>query len=147
VFVDEHRGVLRQSRIGRLGAVVVTATVVAVAASACGGGSSGPKAGSTRPVQHPAALVGLVGHNDAFSISLSDPSGNAISNLAAGTYSMSIKDESSIHDFHLTGAGVDRTTGVGSTGTTSFSVTFKPGKYSFVCDPHASSMHGEFTVS
>jgi plastocyanin len=90
--------------------------------------------------------VGVVGHNDAFSISLSDPSGNAISNLAAGTYSLSIKDESSIHDFHLTGAGVDRATGVGTTGTTTFSVTFKPGKYSFVCDPHASSMHGEFTV-
>lgn len=124
--------------------------VVAVAASACGGsggGGSGGKAAPAGPAQHPASLVGVVGHNDAFSISLTDPSGTAISKLAAGTYSMTIKDESSIHDFHLTGAGVDHTTGIGSTGTTTFSVTFKPGKYSFVCDPHASSMHGEFTVS
>jgi len=123
--------------------------VVALAASACGGGSGGGSSGgkATGPVQHPTALVGVVGHNDAFSISLTDPSGKAIRNLAAGTYSMSVKDESSIHDFHLTGAGVDHATGIGSIGTTTFSVTFKPGTYSFVCDPHASSMHGEFTVS
>lgn len=124
--------------------------VVAVAASACGGSGGGSSGGKAAPVgspQHPASLVGVVGHNDAFSISLSDPSGNAISDLAAGTYSLTIKDESTIHDFHLTGAGVDHATGVGSTGTTTFSVTFKPGTYSFVCDPHASSMHGSFTVS
>jgi hypothetical protein len=132
---------------GRRVAVVIMGAAVAVAASGCGGGSSGPKAASSGPVQHPASLVGVVGHNDAFSISLSDPSGKPISNLAAGTYSMTIHDESTIHDFHLSGPGVDRATAVGSTVTTTFSVTFKPGKYTFVCDPHASSMHGAFTVS
>ena len=126
----------------------VLALTVAVAATACAGGSGASKKPSApAAVQHPKSLVGVVGHNDAFSISLSDEAGNAISNLAAGTYSLTIKDESTIHDFHLTGAGVDKTTGIGSTGTTTFSVTFKPGKYTFVCDPHASSMHGDFTVS
>jgi plastocyanin len=98
-------------------------------------------------VQHPTSLVGVVGHNDAFSISLTDQAGAAISHLAAGTYTLTVKDESGIHDFHLSGAGVDRTTSVGGTGTSTFTVTFKPGKYSFVCDPHAATMHGEFTVS
>lgn len=111
------------------------------------GGSSGPKAASSpAPLQHPASLVGVVGHNDSFSISLTDPSGQAISNLQAGTYSLTIKDESSIHNFHLTGDGVDKATSVGSTGTSTYSVTFKPGTYSFVCDPHSSQMHGKFTV-
>lgn len=124
------------------------ALTVAVAATACSGGSSASKtpAAPAAP-QHPSSLVAVVGHNDAFSISLSDQSGNAIKNLAAGTYSLTVKDESAIHDFHLTGGGVDQTTGVAATGTSTFSVTFKPGKYSFVCDPHASSMHGSFTVS
>ena len=130
--------------------LALAATVaVALGATACGGGSGGSKQSTSPPAapQHPASLVGVVGHNDAFSISLSDQSGNAIKNLAAGTYSLTIKDESTIHDFHLTGDGVDKATGIGTAATTTFSVTFKPGKYSFVCDPHASSMHGSFTVS
>jgi len=122
--------------------MAVTATVLA----GCGG-SSGGKAASPGPVQHPASLVGVVGHNDAFTISLSDPSGQAISNLQAGTYSLTIKDESSLHNFHLTGDGVDKATSIGSTGTSTFSVTFKPGTYTFVCDPHSSQMKGRFTVT
>jgi len=127
---------------------VALALTVAAGAAACSGGSGTPKKPSApAAVQHPKSLVGVVGHNDAFSISLDDEAGNAIKNLAAGTYSLTIKDESSIHDFHLSGAGVDKTTGVGGTSTTTFTVTFKPGDYSFVCDPHASSMHGSFTVT
>ena len=120
--------------------------VIGLAVAACGGSSS-PKAASPGPPQHPSSLVGTVGHNDSFSISLTDPSGQAISNLQAGTYSLTVKDESTLHNFHLTGAGVDKSTSVGSTSTSTFSVTFKPGTYTFVCDPHSSQMHGTFTVS
>jgi plastocyanin len=38
-------------------------------------------------------------------------------------------------------------TGVGFTGTKSFVLTLKKGTYRFVCDPHASIMHGSFTTS
>jgi plastocyanin len=38
-------------------------------------------------------------------------------------------------------------TGVGFTGTKSFVLTLKKGTYHFVCDPHASIMHGSFTVA
>ena len=128
--------------------LIALGVAVAVTISSCSGGSStGKKPSAPAALQHPKSLVGVVGHNDAFSISLSDESGNAINNLAAGTYSLVIKDESTIHDFHLTGPGVDKTTGVGGTSTTTFSVTFNPGHYSFMCDPHASSMHGSFTVT
>ena len=125
--------------------VVGIAVTVAVVAG-CGGSSSGKEA-SPGPVQHPASLVGVVGHNDGFSISLTDPSGQAISNLQAGTYSLTIKDESSLHNFHLTGDGVDKATSIGSSGTSTFSVTFKPGSYTFLCDPHSSTMKGKFTVT
>lgn len=120
--------------------------VIGVVVAGCGG-SSAPKAASAGPPQHPASLVGVVGHNDSFTISLTDPSGQAISNLQAGTYSLTIKDESTLHNFHLTGDGVDKTTSIGSTSTSTFSVTFKPGTYTFICDPHSSQMHGKFTVS
>ena len=129
--------------------VAVGAGVLALigAAVAGCGGSSSPKAVATGPLQHPSSLIGVVGHNDAFSISLTDPTGQAISHLQAGTYSLTIKDESTLHNFHLTGDGVDKATSIGSTSTSTFSVTFKPGTYKFVCDPHSSSMHGKFTVS
>jgi plastocyanin len=127
---------------------VACGVAVVAVATACGGSSSPSKSpGDTTPAQHPASLVGIVGHNDSFSISLTDPSGAEIKNLAAGTYSLTVKDESSIHNFHLSGAGADHKTSVGGTGTSTFSVTFKPGKYTFVCDPHSSSMRGEFRVS
>jgi len=120
--------------------------IVAGLVAGCGGSSS-PKAASPGPRQHPAALVGAVGHDDGFNISLTDPSGQAIHNLAAGTYSLTIKDESSLHNFHLTGAGVDKATSIGATGTSTFTVTFTPGTYTFICDPHSAQMHGKFTVS
>jgi hypothetical protein len=135
--------------VRRLAGIAISLTVagsVAVGASACGGGSA-KKPTTPAPLQHPQSLVGVVGHNDAFSISLSDEAGKPIANLAAGTYTVTIKDESSIHDFHLRGAGLDKATGIGGTGTSTFSLTFKPGRYTFLCDPHASSMHGAFTVT
>src|SRR5438270_11811897 len=142
---------MRRWAMRRLTAVAISVTVagtVVAGSTACGGGSTTPKKSSVPPAaQHPKSLVGVVGPHDAFSISLSDESGNAIKNLAAGTYSVTIKDESTIHDFHLSGAGVDKTTGIGSTGATTFSVTFSPGHYTFLCDPHASSMHGAFIVT
>jgi len=134
-------------RVPRL--AVVPAALGCFLAAGCGGGSSGGggSGGQSAPLQHPAALVGDVGHDDAFKIGLTDDQGNPIRHLAAGTYSLTINDESSIHDFHLTGSGVDKSTSVPETGKQTFSVTFAPGTYSFVCDPHASQMHGKFTVS
>lgn len=123
---------------------------VALASTACGGGSSSGSAassGSSAPLQQPASLVADVGHADAFTISLTDPSGAPIRHLKAGTYSLAVNDESTIHNFHLSGAGVNDATSIGSAEKKTFKVTFTPGTYSFVCDAHVSSMHGKFTVS
>lgn len=92
-------------------------------------------------------LVGDVGHNDDYVISLKDPQGAAITHVAAGSYKLVVNDESQIHNFHLSGNGVNESTGVGSTGEQTFTVKLTPGTYTFQCDPHADQMHGQFTVS
>ena len=142
VSVIERR---KKSLVKVVAAMAGIATLTGLLAGC--GGTTTAKAEPAGPPQHPASLVGVVGHGDAFSISLSDPTGHAIRNLAAGTYSITLKDESTIHNFHLTGAGVDKATSVGSTSSTTFSVTFKPGTYTFVCDPHSSQMRGSFRVT
>ena len=65
----------------------------------------------------------------------------------AGKIKLVVSDKSSIHDFHLTGPGVNVKTSVSGTGTKTFTVTLKKGTYKFICDPHKSVMHGSFKVS
>ena len=67
--------------------------------------------------------------------------------VKAGTYVITIHDLSSIHDFHLTGVGLNKTTSVPSTGTTKWTVKLKKGTYHFVCDPHRTIMHGVLQVT
>jgi plastocyanin len=64
----------------------------------------------------------------------------------AGKYTLVVSDKSSIHNFHLTGPGVNVKTSVAAIGSKTFRITLKKGKYSFVCDPHASTMHGAFRI-
>jgi len=94
--------------------------------------------------QSAATLNGTVG--PGFTITLTQ-GGKKVSKLKAGKYTIKIADKSNIHDFHLKGPGVDKKTSVGSTGSSTWSVTLKKGKYTFVCDPHATFMKGSFTVS
>ena len=89
-------------------------------------------------------LQGTVG--PGFSITLKQ-GGKKVSSLKAGTYRIVVDDKSNIHDFHLTGPGVNKTTTVGGTGTKTWTVTLKKGKYTYVCDPHAAVMKGSFTVT
>jgi plastocyanin len=70
-----------------------------------------------------------------------------VTKLKAGSYVFKIADKSGIHNFHLTGPGVDKKTSVGGQGTTTWKLTLKKGTYKYVCDPHASFMKGSFTVS
>ena len=115
---------------------LASAVAVAVLVSAAAGSAA------------PAAKVvnGSVG--PGFTIGLT-MNGKKVSKLKADTpYRFVINDRSAAHDFHLSGPGLDRVlTGVGFTGTKSVTLKLKKGVYSFVCDPHSSSMHGGFRVS
>jgi opacity protein-like surface antigen len=91
-------------------------------------------------------LEGFVGANDAFSIRLQDASGTRVSHLDAGTYTIKVQDLSTLHNFHLTGPGVDQLTPVDDTQEATWTVTLTDGTYTYLCDAHSSTMKGTFTV-
>jgi plastocyanin len=101
------------------------------------------------PVSAPAQraqLVGVVGTNDAFVITLTR-AGQRVRSLKAGTYRLTIRDRSAIHNYRISGPGMNRAfTTVPARTTRTFTVRFRPGTYRFVCDPHVATMSGRFTV-
>jgi plastocyanin len=92
----------------------------------------------------PVKLVGTVG--PGFTITLKKGSAK-VTKLKAGKYTFVIHDKSNIHNFHLKGPVSKMLTSVSYVGTKTVTVTLKAGKYTYVCDPHASTMRGSFTVS
>jgi plastocyanin len=91
-------------------------------------------------------VQGSVGPGFTISLTLG---GKKVSTLKKGVpYRFAISHRSSIHDFHLTGPGINRVlTSVEFTGTKSVVLTLRKGTYRFFCDPHASVMHGSFRVA
>ena len=67
--------------------------------------------------------------------------------VAPGSYTIQVTDETASHNFHLSGPGVDRSTEVSWSGAVSWAVTLAPGTYTFQCDPHNDFMRGSFAVS
>ena len=94
-------------------------------------------------VTHP-TLTGTVG--PGFTITLKKGTAK-VTKLKAGSYIIKVSDKSKIHNFRLKGPGVNKTTSVGGTGTSTWKVTLKKGKYTIVCDPHATIMKATFTVT
>jgi plastocyanin len=94
----------------------------------------------------PEVLVGVVGTNDAQVITLTR-NGEPVTELPAGSYTVQVDDRSAFHNFHLSGPGVDQMTAVDFIGQVEWNVTFVEGTYTFQCDPHAPTMHGQFTVT
>ena len=89
-------------------------------------------------------LVGTVG--PGFTIQLTDPQGQPVTHLDPGAVEIEVSDRSEEHDFHLQGPGVDVTTGIDTTGDTTFAVTLGEGQYTFFCDVHPTRMRGKFAV-
>ena len=91
-------------------------------------------------------LTGTVG--PGFTITLTK-AGKKVTNLTAGKYTFVINDKSSIHSYGLDGPNgfAKDFTSVSFKGTKTFTVTLKKGKYKFYCQPHESTMFGNFTVS
>ena len=95
-----------------------------------------------------AKTTGLKGEvGPGFSIEV-EKGNKDLKTIKAGTYSMKIQDKSSIHNFHLIGPGLNKKTTVSFTGETTWRIKLKPGRYTYQCDPHASSgMKGHFRVT
>ena len=89
-------------------------------------------------------LTGEVG--PGFTIEVTK-AGKDVKTLKAGTYRIKVEDKSSVHNFHLFGPGLNKKTGVGFTGETTWTIKLKPGRYTYQCDPHASvGMKDHFRV-
>jgi plastocyanin len=90
------------------------------------------------------ALTATVG--PGFTITITK-GGKAVKTLKAGAYTITVNDKSSIHNFRLKGPGFNKATSVAKSGKTTWKVTLKKGTWRYVCDPHASTMKGSFTVT
>jgi plastocyanin len=122
--------------IARTSSLLLAAVAAAAALVAAGTGSAA-SARTVKGTVGPGFTIGLTMH------------GKKVTKLKAGTpYRFVISDRSSIHDFHLSGPRFNRVlTSVEFTGTKSFVLRLKKGSYRFVCDPHASFMHGAFKAA
>jgi len=92
----------------------------------------------------PARLSATVG--PGYTISLKKGS-SVVRTLKRGTYLVTVRDRSSQHDFHLLGPSGRMLSSVGWAGTKTVKVVLKPGRYTYVCDPHADEMRGGFRVT
>ena len=115
--------------------VVRIATCAAVGAALLAPGSA--QAAPTR-------LTATVG--PGFTITLKNTAGKKVVSLKAGAYTIVVRDLGSTHNFHLTGLGVNKRTGVPFKGNMIWAVKLRKGVYKYVCDPHAFSMKGAFKV-
>jgi hypothetical protein len=136
-------------------AAAIGFAVAALALAGCGGDDESASDTTTTDttatetttggaVETGAVLKGSVG--PGFDISLTTEDGAAVTSLAPGSYTLLTDDKADIHNFHLTGEGVDVDTGISTEGTNSFDIDVVSGTYTFVCDAH-SSMNGSFDVT
>ena len=91
-------------------------------------------------------VVGSAEDPESFDLVLTDSSGAPVEELPGGDYDIRVQDLATIHNFHLTGPGVDETTPIPGTGEVVWRVTLTPGEYTAVCDPHP-DMRASFTVT
>jgi len=142
-------------------AATLLALAVLATATACGGDDESATPAASAPAAPPASapapapapelgsvLLGTVGTSDepdAFEIVLTDEDGEPLTTIPAGDYTIRVNDLSAIHNFRLTGEGVDEATSVPERGEQEFEVTFVAGTYTYVCDPHP-NMTGQVEV-
>ncbi len=121
-----------------LSSLTVAALVAVVLATA---------ASARTTMTHP-KLIGVVGKNNAYVITLKTASGKLVKTMKAGTYTFVIHDDSSIHAFDLDGPhgySHDFTT-IPFKGSKTVTLKLKVGKYKYYCPNHESIMFHFFTL-
>lgn len=103
-----------------------------------GGGSTTTTTRSTAT-----RLVATVG--PGYTISLKR-GGRKVTSLEPGLYTIAVRDRSAIHNFRLSGPGVNKATGVKFIGTRTWLLRLKVGLHRFRCDPHRTHIRGSFRV-
>ena len=144
---------MTRTRIG----LVVGLAVMALAVAGCGGSNDSTTAATDTTATDTTAttdtnaatatkLIGSVASDD-FTITLTTEDGTNVTTLPAGDYTLEIVDKTDIHNFHLTGSGVDEASEVGGQEDKEVPITLVAGSYHYQCDPHSSQMNGDFEVT
>jgi plastocyanin len=82
-----------------------------------------------------------------FTISLKTAAGKAVKTMTTGTYTVAVRDRSTLHNAHLVGPGYNRRTTVPFVGSQTWKVRLaRVGTLRFLCDPHASQMKGSAKI-
>jgi len=99
-----------------------------------------------KPTPAPTAkkLTATVGPGNT--IALRSASGGHAHGLTAGAYTITVRDRSRIHSFHLAGAGVNRKTGLAQTVTVTWKVTLERGTLRFFSDAAAPKLRGSVRI-
>jgi hypothetical protein len=125
---DPHDTVMKGAfGVGSAPAPTTTTTTGGGGGGGGGGGASGAK------------VAGRVGPGATIGV-------NGAARLKAGRAVFTIADRSSVDNFHLVGPGVNKRTGVAFKGVSKWSLTLRPGTYTFRSDAHA-ALHGKFRVT
>jgi hypothetical protein len=85
--------------------------------------------------------------NADYSITLLFDDGSNATSAPAGSYRLVVNDQTSEHNFHLSGPGVDVDTGIDQVGTQGFTINLQNNsQYTFVCDVHPDTMRGTINI-
>ena len=80
-------------------------------------------------------------------ISLRSATGAVLKRIKAGTYSITVRDRTKLHNFHLVGKGVNRRTGKAAMGTFTWKVVLKKGMLRFFSDTSPAKVKGSLPVT
>ena len=72
--------------------------------------------------------------------------GTRVTHLDPRSYLIAVDDQTTFHNFHLSGPGVNQRTDLDTMSTAQWTVDFATGTYKFLCDAHPTTMKGTFTV-
>ena len=104
-------------------------------------GSVGAHGAVTQPL---IATVGTPTSGNNFVIALKDSIGAAVAHVDPGTYTITVHDYATVHNFHLFGPGVNQSTAIDTAEEATWTVAFTDGKYTYMCDAHP-TLAGSFT--
>lgn len=97
------------------------------------------------PVPKLPKLLATVGPKNT--ITLRGATGGVLKSVKAGTYSITVRDRTKAHSFHLVGKGVNRKTGKAATGTFTWKVTLAKGVLRFFSDQSPKQVKGSLAVT
>jgi plastocyanin len=89
-------------------------------------------------------LLATVGPKNT--IALKSASGATLKTVKAGTYSITVRDRSKLHNFHLVGKGVNRKSGLAGMGTSTWKLKLSAGPLRFFSDRSPKTVKGSVKV-